>query len=204
MAKATTISRVPKTSASKTSPTQRKAKPGAAARPSNGLRYRLALACVAVVGAGVLWFGPWLHTPTPTPRGVVTTIAPSKPAPAPAPVAVPTPPPPAAEPASMTAAQEAAFNVWLIGAYRQCWSAPKTMPDGDAYLPKIRVAFKADGGLASPPKLVNPPSDPAWRPHADAALRAVKACDPLHIPDKYAAYYPQWKTKTVYFDPSQP
>ena len=59
------------------------------------------------------------------------------------------------------------------------------------------------GGLASPPKLVNPPSDPAWKPHADAALKAVKGCDPLHVPDKYADYYPAWKSKTVYFDPTR-
>ena len=25
-----------------------------------------------------------------------------------------------------------------------------------------------------PPKLVNPPWDPAWKPHADAAVKAVK------------------------------
>ena len=67
----------------------------------------------------------------------------------------------------------------------------------------MRVAFKADGELASPPKLVNPPSDPAWKPHAEAALKAVKGCDPLHVPDKYADYYPSWKSRTVYFDPTR-
>jgi hypothetical protein len=90
-----------------------------------------------------------------------------------------------------------------MGAYAKCWRAPKSTPDGDPYLPKVRVALKEDGGLASPPKLVNPPSDPAWKAHAEAALKAVKGCDPLHVPDKYAEYYPSWKSKTVYFDPSQ-
>ena len=47
------------------------------------------------------------------------------------------------------------------------------------------------------------PSDPAWRPHAEAALKAVKGCDPLHVPDKYAEYYPSWKSRTVYFDPTR-
>ena len=37
---------------------------------------------------------------------------------------------------------------------------------------------------------------------ATAALKAVKGCDPLHVPDKYADYYPAWKSRTVYFDPS--
>ena len=51
--------------------------------------------------------------------------------------------------------------------------------------------------LAAPPKLVNPPSDPAWKPHAEAALKAVKGCDPLHVPDKYAEYYPSWTSRTA-------
>ena len=40
---------------------------------------------------------------------------------------------------------------------------------------------------------------PAWKPHAEAALSAVKSCDPLHVPDKYAPYYPQWKTEDRLF-----
>ena len=97
-----------------------------------------------------------------------------------------------------------ALDAWLVSAYKRCWKAKTTTPDSEPYFPKIRVAFKTDGALAAPPRLVNPPSDPAWKPQADAALRAVKACDPLHVPDKFAPYYRQWKTKTVYFDPRGP
>ena len=103
----------------------------------------------------------------------------------------------------MSASLRAAFDAWLMNAYAKCWRAPKTLPDGDPYLPKVRVAFREGGELAGPPKLVNPPSDPAWRPHAEAALKAVKGCDPLHVPDKYADYYPSWKSRTVYFDPTR-
>ena len=104
----------------------------------------------------------------------------------------------------MSAALEAALDGWLISTYRQCWKTPGAPPDGEPYFPKIRVAFKVDGALRGSPKLINPPSDPAWRPQAEAALRAVKACDPIHVPDKYAPYYQQWKTKTVYFDAARP
>ncbi len=90
-----------------------------------------------------------------------------------------------------------------MATYAKCWRAPKRLPDGDPYLPKVRVAFREDGELAAPPKLVNPPSDPALRPQAEAALKAVKGCDPLHVPDKYAEYYPAWKSRTVYFDPTR-
>ena len=139
-------------------------------------------------------------------------LPPARPAPEPSPAAPPSapvaladlaPPPPApAAPSRMSATVEAAFDAWLMDAYRQCWTPPRP-PSGDAdpYLPKVRIALKADGALAASPKLVNPPSDPSARPQADAALKAVKSCDPLRVPDKYAPYYAQWKTKTVYFSP---
>ena len=103
-------------------------------------------------------------------------------APSPASTVAEAPEPPRRDPADsrkpMTASLRAAFDTWLMASYAKCWKAPKSLPDGDPYLPKVRVAFKEDGGLAGPPRLVNPPSDPAWKPHADAALKAVKGCDP--------------------------
>ena len=130
------------------------------------------------------------------PAPVVAPVAPK-----PAPAAVPEPPRrEASAEKPMSTALRSAFDSWLMATYAKCWRAPRTAPDGDPYLPKVRVAFKADGELAAPPKLVNPPSDPAWKPHAEAALKAVRGCDPLHVPDKYAEYYPAWKSRTIYFD----
>jgi len=122
-----------------------------------------------------------------------------------APIVVPLPRVQTVEAAAEAMSTElaAALDAWLVSAYKRCWKARTAPPDGEPYFPKIRVAFKTDGTLAAPPRLINPPSDPAWKPQADAALRAVKACDPLHVPDKYAPYYRQWKTKTVYFDPAR-
>ena len=119
--------------------------------------------------------------------------------PAPAPASAPAPAPAPAD-ARMTAAQAAAFDAWLIDAYKQCWTPPSALPEGEPYFPRVRVAFKSDGALAGAAEARQSAVDPAWRPHAEAALRAVKSCDPLHVPEKYAPYYPQWKTKTVYFD----
>jgi hypothetical protein len=181
-------------------------------------------AAAAIVAAGA---GLWSYhehkavvAAAPEPRLEIATVPakppqrlPLAPAPAPEPAATPlaeaapTPEPPRRDASldakkPMSAPLRAAFDAWLMSAYAKCWRAPKTLPDGDPYLAKVRVALKEDGGLAAPPKLVNPPSDPAWKAHADAALKAVKGCDPLHVPDKYAEYYPSWKSKTVYFDPS--
>ena len=61
--------------------------------------------------------------------------------------------------------------------------------------------IKPDGSLLKPPKLVNPPSDPAQKPQAKSVLQAVKACDPLPMPAQYRSFYEQWKTKTIHFDP---
>lgn len=102
--------------------------------------------------------------------------------------------------ATVDGALEATIARWLITSFKACWTPPKTSPDGDPYLPRIRVSFKLDGTFASPPKLLNPPSDPEWRPVADAAVRAVKTCGPLHIPSDFAPYYPQWKVETIFFD----
>ncbi len=155
-------------------------------------------------------------TPPPKPAQQAPALAPQQ-APAPqqaqapapeqaqAPIVVPLPRVKTVEAAAEAMSTElaAALDAWLVSAYKRCWKARTAPPDSEPYFPKIRVAFKTDGTLAAPPRLVNPPSDPAWKPQADAALRAVKACDPLHVPDKYAPYYRQWKTKTVYFDPAR-
>ena len=95
----------------------------------------------------------------------------------------------------------AALDAWLVSAYKRCWKASTAPPDGEPYFPKIRVAFKTDGTLAAPPRLINPPSDPAQKPQAKSVLQAVKACDPLPMQAQYRSFYEQWKTKTIHFDP---
>ena len=70
-----------------------------------------------------------------------------------------------------------------------------------SYVARVRLKFKPDGSLLKPPKLVNPPSDPAQKPQAKSVLQAVKACDPLPMPAQYRSFYEQWKTKTIHFDP---
>ena len=158
----------------------------------------VALACV---GFGLYAF----HGRAPEVANRPAPVIAAAPAPRPA---APEPEPPRREASQdlhkpMPAAVRAAFDSWLMGTYAKCWRAPKRLPDADPYLPKVRVALREDGELAAPPKLVNPPSDPAWKAHAEAALKAVKGCDPLHVPDKYAEYYPAWKSRTVYFDPAR-
>jgi hypothetical protein len=189
-------------------------KTNAAARRTKASRVPIALFVLAIAGGGALSFATWTRSARPPAQEIVAAspapLPPPKPSPAPGPAPVPplreaeADPTPLVAAATMSAALEAALDSWLIVTYRQCWKAPAAPSEGEPYFPKIRVAFKSDGALRAAPRLVNPPSDPAWRPQAEAALRAVKACDPLHVPEKYAPYYQQWKTKTVYFDTARP
>jgi hypothetical protein len=101
----------------------------------------------------------------------------------------------------MTASQEASLNAWMIKTYLTCWKLAAQPGDANRYVARVRLRFKPDGSLLKPPKLVNPPSDPAQKPQAKSVLQAVKACDPLPVPAQYRSYYEQWKTKTIFFDP---
>jgi hypothetical protein len=193
---------------------------------SNTLRNRALIAAALLAALGATVWKPWAHQGAVGARAVATAPLPpirpqlaalsDTPSPAAttatsstyvtaAAASMASAPLPSSAPAAvrMPATLQADFDAWLIDAYRACYTPPQSTPDGDPYLPRVRIALKADGTLAGAPKLVNPPWDPAWKAHAEAAIKAVKSCDPLHVPDKYAPYYAQWKTKTVFFDPTR-
>jgi hypothetical protein len=120
----------------------------------------------------------------------------------PAPVSAPAPASPEPEPPRrMTASQEASLDAWMIKTYRACWTWGALPADASRYVARVRLKFKPDGSLLTPPKLVNPPSDPAQKPQAKTVLQAVKACDPLPMLAQHRSFYEQWKTKTILFDP---
>ena len=136
----------------------------------------------------------------PTRTGSIATAHPDAPAPVrPPPDSAPAPATPE-PPRRMTASQEASLDAWMIKTYLACWKPAAQPADADPYVPRVRLKFKPDGSLLKPPKLVNPPSDPAQKPQAKSVLQAVKACDPLPMPAQYRSFYEQWKTKTIHFD----
>jgi outer membrane biosynthesis protein TonB len=103
----------------------------------------------------------------------------------------------------MSLSMASALDAWLTESYLNCWTPPPTMPEGDIYVAEIKVVFNPDGSLSARPVLLNPPTDPAWRAHAESAMRAVKKCDPLHVPPQYAPYFDEWKVETIHFDPRE-
>lgn len=84
--------------------------------------------------------------------------------------------------------------------YKRCWNFVG-LGGQKKYVPEIHVQYAQNGSLIGQPALINPPSDPNLRTLADSALRAVRRCDPLHIPAQYQPYYDQWKGRIVRFDP---
>ena len=89
----------------------------------------------------------------------------------------------------------------MMKTYLACWErrlSPPTRTTFAAATPQIQTRRIAP---EKPPKLVNPPSNPAQKPQAKSVLQAVKACDPLPMPAQYRSFYEQWKTKTIHFDP---
>ena len=95
-----------------------------------------------------------------------------------------------------------ALDGFLQDQYKQCWSNLGLNP-GVTYIPQVRVMYNPDGSLQGQPVLTNPPSDPALRSLADSALRAVRRCNPLKIPDQFSPYYDQWKGRVLRFDPQE-
>ena len=155
---------------------------------------------------------PPVPTPTPIPTPPVAAAdahkddrlaalirdADAEPAP---PTAVKNPPPAPPAARSIVQPRDPALDAWFVKAYLRCWSPPAPLPPGEKYAAQIRVTHNEDGTLAGAPHLVNPPSDPAWRPYADRAVRAVTKCNPLQVPAQYQAHFDQWRKMTLYFSP---
>jgi hypothetical protein len=103
----------------------------------------------------------------------------------------------------MSMSMASALDAWLTESYLNCWTPPPGVPDGDTYVAQIKVVFNPDGSLSGHPVLLNPPSDRAWRAHAESAMRAVRKCDPLRVPAEYMPFFDQWKVETIHFDPRE-
>jgi colicin import membrane protein len=90
------------------------------------------------------------------------------------------------------------LNGLLLAQLKRCWS-DLGLGNQKTYVPTYRINYAQDGSLIGEPSLLNPSTDPALRSVAAGALRAVHACNPLHIPAIYQPYYDEWKELTVNF-----
>ena len=91
----------------------------------------------------------------------------------------------------------------LPRAYLGCWTPPPTTPDGRRLHRRIYVVFNSGRLFVDRPVLLNPPPHPAWRAHAESALRAVHEMQSAAGAAAIAPYFEEWKTKTIHFDPRE-
>lgn len=91
---------------------------------------------------------------------------------------------------------------------RRCWRMPVDLPDPDRLVITVEFELNRNGTLNGQPRVTNPRNytfDPHMRAAADAALRAVRACDPFPFPDDpvLGEHYDLWREPRIVFDPSQ-
>lgn len=88
----------------------------------------------------------------------------------------------------------------------RCWRMPIDLPDPDQLVVTVEFELNRNGTLNGQPRITNPRNytfDPAMRTAAEAALRAVRACDPYPFPDDPAVgeHYQTWDQLEFTFRP---
>ena len=86
-----------------------------------------------------------------------------------------------------------------------CWRFPTNIPYSDDLVVEIIIYLKPNGTLQSPPEVkdharMNKPSEKFFRIVAESALRAIKVCEPLRVPQ---TNYEKWKKIQINFDPRE-
>lgn len=83
----------------------------------------------------------------------------------------------------------------------ECWNPPAGATDGGQVKVIMRVLFKPDATVATPPQLVAASASPFGPAMAESAKRAILTCQPFTMlrPD----HYQQWKDIEITFDPRE-
>ncbi len=90
---------------------------------------------------------------------------------------------------------------------RRCWRMPLDLPDPDRLVVTIEFDLNRNGTLNGQPRVTNPRNytfDPPMRSAAEAALRAVRMCDPYPFPDDpvVGEHYEIWRNQVLRFGPN--
>ncbi len=104
-----------------------------------------------------------------------------------------------------TQKNEAKVTLNEIDAFRaqmqQCWQVPAGARAGEDLLVRVKLSLTADGVISKDPVVVNAGirrNDPFFRAAAESVLRAIRRCQPFHLPpEKYMA----WRNLELNFDP---
>ena len=100
----------------------------------------------------------------------------------------------------LTLSEEDALRAQIFG----CWTVPLGLPYDDNLLVRIKLELKQDGTISKSEILdherMNRPGQKFYKVLAESALRAVRICQPLRVPQ---TGYEKWKNIQLNFDPSE-
>ena len=83
----------------------------------------------------------------------------------------------------------------------ECWNPPPGAANGGQLKVVLRVLFKPDATVATPPQLVAATASPFGPAMAESAKRAILTCQPFTM--LRADHYQQWKDIEITFDPRE-
>ena len=100
----------------------------------------------------------------------------------------------------LTLSQEDALRAQIFG----CWTVPLGLPYDEDFLVRIKLELKQDGTISRSEILdherMNRPGQKFYKVLAESALRAVRICQPLRVPQ---TGYEKWKTIQLNFNPME-
>ena len=100
----------------------------------------------------------------------------------------------------LTLSEEDALRAQIFG----CWTVPLGLPYDDNLLVRIKLELKQDGTISKSEILdherMNRPGQKFYKVLAESALRAVRICQPLKVPQ---TGYEKWKNIQLNFNPAE-
>ena len=100
----------------------------------------------------------------------------------------------------LTLSEEDALRAQIFG----CWTVPLGLPYDDNLLVRIKLELKQDGTVGKSEILdherMNKPGQKFYKILAESALRAVRLCQPLRVPQ---TGYEKWKNIQLNFNPTE-
>ena len=100
----------------------------------------------------------------------------------------------------LTLSEEDALRAQIFG----CWTVPLGLPYDDNLLVRIKLELKQDGTIRKSEILdherMNRPGQKFYKILAESALRAIRICQPLRVPQ---TGYEKWKNIQLNFNPTE-